>query len=318
MHYTVLGSGAMGLRFGVLLQETGQQVDFVDDWDPQVEAIKKQGGVYVTRDGQNRHLVNINISYPEDYTGKPDAYIIMCKQMGLQEMLTRCAHFFQEGQYAITLMNGMGHIEKINQYFDPKYVIAGTAMIGTVLTKPGEVDFIGKKHAGSLHLVNQTEKPDDFTHKVIDEWDAAGTNPGLTTNFIGTLLTKVIYNSVVNTLSSMFRLRQGQFISADVAPTLVDKLVKEAYEVFDAAGIKPIQTKEEATELIYHETRDLTPNHYSSMFQDIRKNRPTEVDYINGYLYDLGQKNGYNAVTHDFLRDVVHLAEHANNILNAK
>ncbi len=73
MHYTVLGSGAMGLRFGILLKQTGQQVDFVDDWDPQVEAIKKQGGVYVSRDGEGRHLENINIDYPEDYKGNPDA-----------------------------------------------------------------------------------------------------------------------------------------------------------------------------------------------------------------------------------------------------
>ena len=51
LRYTVLGAGAMGLRFGVLLQENaGAQVDFVDNWAPEVETIKKQGGVYVSRD----------------------------------------------------------------------------------------------------------------------------------------------------------------------------------------------------------------------------------------------------------------------------
>jgi ketopantoate reductase len=30
MKYTVLGAGAMGLRYGVLLQAAGYQVDFVD------------------------------------------------------------------------------------------------------------------------------------------------------------------------------------------------------------------------------------------------------------------------------------------------
>lgn len=42
LRYTVLGAGAMGLRFGVLLQENaGAQVDFVDNWAPEVETIKK-------------------------------------------------------------------------------------------------------------------------------------------------------------------------------------------------------------------------------------------------------------------------------------
>lgn len=316
MHYAVLGSGAMGLRFGILLKETGQQVDFVDDWDPQVETIKKQGGVYVSRDGEGRHLVNIDISLPEDYTGHPDAYIIFCKQMGLQEMLTRCAHFFTEDQYAITLMNGMGHIEKINQYFKPEHVIAGTAMIGTVLNKPGDVDFIGKKGTGTINLVNQTEKSDDFTDKVVAEFKKAGLGPTLTHNFLGTLLTKVIYNSVVNTLCSMFKLKEGEFISADVAPKLIHRLIKEAYEVCDAAGIKPLQNSSEETQVIVDATSKVTPLHYPSMYQDLVKKRLTEVDYINGYIYKLGEKNNYHANSHDFLRDLVHLAEHANLILD--
>ena len=62
LKYTVLGAGAMGLRFGVLLQElAGAKVDFVDNWAPQVETIKQKGGVYVSRDHENRNLVRINI-----------------------------------------------------------------------------------------------------------------------------------------------------------------------------------------------------------------------------------------------------------------
>lgn len=50
LKYTVLGAGAMGLRFGVLLQElAGAKVDFVDNWAPQVETIKQQGGLRFSR-----------------------------------------------------------------------------------------------------------------------------------------------------------------------------------------------------------------------------------------------------------------------------
>ncbi len=42
MKYAVLGSGAMGFRYGVMLQENaGVKVDFVDAWEPNIEAVKK-------------------------------------------------------------------------------------------------------------------------------------------------------------------------------------------------------------------------------------------------------------------------------------
>ena len=109
--YAVLGAGAMGLRFGVLLQELmGAKVDFIDNWQPQVDTIKEQGGVFVSRDHQNRHLVPINIDSPENYHGDPDVLIVFAKQMTLQNLLERSRHFFKpDHQYVFTGMNGMGH-----------------------------------------------------------------------------------------------------------------------------------------------------------------------------------------------------------------
>ena len=66
MKFTVVGAGAMGLRFGVLLQEAGNEVDFVEGWLPHYKKMKEQGGVYVTREHKNRHLVPVNVYTPEE------------------------------------------------------------------------------------------------------------------------------------------------------------------------------------------------------------------------------------------------------------
>ncbi|KRM56274.1 ketopantoate reductase family protein [Lacticaseibacillus sharpeae] len=310
MHYTVLGAGAMGLRYGVLLQEhAGATVDFVDTWQPQVDTCRAQGGVYVSRDGQNKHLVPINIFTPEEYTGTPDAYIIFCKQMGLAEMLERSAHFFKPNQYAITCMNGMGHIEKINQYFPAEHVLGGTALVATVLNGAGDVDFIGQPGAGTMNICPETEKPDAMTPKFLADLTAAHLNPNLTDNFLGTLMAKVTFNSVVNTLCTMYQIRMGEFIAAPTAEKLSKQLIEEAYSACEAAGIQLLNSREEEWESIVHVSAVANPLHFPSMYQDFSKNRPTEVDYINGFIYDLGHKHGYEAKTHDFLRNLVHLAE---------
>lgn len=309
MKYAVLGAGAMGLRFGVLLQEAGLAVDFVDTWDQQVETIRAQKGVYVSRDGQNKHLVPVNIYYPEEYSGDADVLVFFTKQYMLADLLDRCAPFFNDTQYALTCMNGMGHVEKLNQYFPPERVIGGTAMIGTVLNKAGDVDFIGQKGAGSVNFANQTEKSDETTQQVVQDFKAAGMNPTLTSNFTGTLMAKVVFNSVVNTLCTMFKIRMGEFIQAPSVKDLSLQLINEAYDVCERAGITLLCSRHEEWEQVVAVSQTGNPLHFPSMYQDLANGRHTEVDYINGYLYDLGKKYNYEATTHNFLRNLVHLTE---------
>lgn len=307
--YTVLGAGAMGLRYGVLLQEAGFDVDFVEQWEEQVSTIREQNGVYVSRDGENRHLVPVNIYSPEEYDGNPDVYIVFTKQMLLADLLKRSAHFFKPNQYVVTGMNGMGHIDKLSQYFADDKIIGGTALIGTVLNKAGDVDFIGASGAGSMNLANKTEKPDEETKQIVADLDKANINPTLTTNFLGTLMQKVIFNSVINTLCTLFEIQMGQFIAYPGAEKLGKQLINEAFDVCERAGITLLTTRQEEWDTVAYVSKVTNPLHYPSMYQDMSKDRPTEVDYINGYIYDLGKNYNYEATTHDFLRNLVHLAE---------
>lgn len=88
--YAVLGSGAMGLRFGLLLKEhLGAQVDFIDTWEEHIKTVTEQGGVYQSRDGKDRHLVPIPLQRPEEYKGKPDVLLVFDKQMHLATLLER-------------------------------------------------------------------------------------------------------------------------------------------------------------------------------------------------------------------------------------
>lgn len=309
MKFTVIGAGAMGLRYGVLLQEAGNQVDFVDGWQKNLDTIHAQGGVYVSRDHEGRHLVPITVTTPEDYTGDPDCFIFFLKQMQLADMLKRCAHFFKPNQYAFTCMNGYGHIEKLAKYFAPEKLIAGTALVATVLNGAGDVDFIGKRGAGSMNMANYTEKPDDFTHALFDELDKAQFHPTLTTNFMGTLMSKVVFNSVLNTICTMFELTMGEFAAYPGSEDMSRQLIDEAYDVCERAGIQLINTRQEEVASTIYVSRDAMPLHYPSMYQDMRNGRPTEVDYINGYIAKLGEKYNYDAKTHRFLTHEVHLAE---------
>ncbi|MBW3080243.1 ketopantoate reductase family protein [Bifidobacterium saguinibicoloris] len=310
MKYTVIGAGAMGLRYGILLQEhTDAHVDFIDTWQPHIDKIREQGGVYVSRDHENRRLIPINLYTPEEYEGDPDVWIIFMKQMQLEEMMGRCAHLFKDHQVAFSAMNGWGHFEKIAQYFPEDRIYGGTALVATVLNGPGDVDFIGKSGAGTMHMCAMTNEVTDIEQAIFADFQQANLNPEIADDFKGMCMAKIVFNSVVNTLCTMYQITMGQFISYPGARDMAMQLINEAYDACDRAGIKLINTRAEELESVDYVSRTGNPLHYPSMYQDMSRGRKTEVDYINGYIAKLGRENDYVCRTHEFLTHGVHLAE---------
>ncbi|MFT8362697.1 MAG: ketopantoate reductase family protein [Sporolactobacillus sp.] len=305
----VIGAGAMGLRYGILLQEAGYAVDFVEPWEPSYTAIRAQGGVLVSRDHQNPHLVPVSVYLPEDYHGNPDLVILFVKQMQSEEALAACQHFIGKNTYVLTNQNGIGSVEMIKRYAPDQHIIAGIALIATVLDAPGKVDFMGAKGAGHTQLVNVTETPDAVTHQVVDAFQKAGMNPTLQTNYMGTLWGKLLMNAVINTLCTLMDLTMGQYAAYPGSEQLTQRLIDEGYAAAQADGVTMLLSPEAMAEVVAHESSQVNPLHRPSMYQDWVHGRPTEVDYINGYIVRVAKKHGLTAENHQLLVDLLHMAE---------
>lgn len=312
MKYGIIGAGAMGYRYGVMLQENaGAQVDFIDTWQPNVEKVREQGGVSVARDHENRHIVPINIFYPEEYTGHPDVWIIFKKQMQLADELQRDAKagIFHDDQYVFSAMNGMGHFEKIAQYFSPDKMVCGTAMIATRMDAPANVDFMGAAGSEVMHMAPyNSETPDETMQVIFADFQKAVLGPVWAKDWQGMCMSKVVFNGVCNTLCTMFQIQMGQFIAYDGVRDMARQLFDEAFDACERAGIYLIESREEEVESVI-EVSKAYKYHYPSMYQDFSKGRPTEVDYINGYIAKLGREHDYVCRTHEFVVHEVHLAE---------
>ncbi|MDR3189729.1 MAG: ketopantoate reductase family protein [Lactobacillaceae bacterium] len=312
MKYTIVGAGAMGLRYGILLQyNAGVEVDYVEPVQASLDKIHAQGNkVWKSRDHKDRHLLDINIYSPEEYTGDPDVWVFFMKQMQLEETLTRLAPKFKAHQTALGAMNGMGHIEKLQQYFADDKIIGGTAMIATLLNDYGDVDFMGVEGGGSSVYVNLTEQPSATLDALVADFDAAHLGPKQSDNFMGTLLTKVIFNSVENSIATMFQSRMGELMAYDgFLEGIARPLINEAFDASEAAGYALLETRDEMVKQVDYVSTVSNPLHFPSMYQDFVKGRATEVDYINGWLADLAEKHGLTAPNHRLVQNFVHMAE---------
>ncbi|WP_282802254.1 ketopantoate reductase family protein [Secundilactobacillus kimchicus] len=312
MKYGIIGAGAMGIRYGVMLQENaGVTVDFIETWEPNVVKIREQGGVSVARDHENRQIIPINVYSPEAYSGHPDVWIIFKKQMQLADELERDnkAGLFSDDQYVFSAMNGMGHFEKIAQYFPSDHIICGTAMIATRMDGPANVDFMGAEGTENMHMARYTNaEPDATVQAVFDDFTTAKLGPEFAPDWQGMCMSKVVFNAVTNTLCTMFEMQMGQFIEYDGVRAMSAQLFDEAFDACERAGIYLIETRQEEIDSVITVSKAYR-YHYPSMYQDFSKGRPTEVDYINGYIAKLGREHDYVCRTHEFVVHEVHMAE---------
>ena len=148
-----------------------------------------------------------------------------------------------------------------------------------------------------------------MTHQIFDDFKDAGLGPIMTDNFMGTLMSKVVFNAVVNTLCTMFEIQMGQFIEYPGVKDMATQLMNESFDACERAGIHLVETRQAEVESVDYVSRVANPYHYPSMYQDFSKGRPTEVDYINGYIAKIGREHDYVCRTHEFITHEVHMDE---------
>lgn len=146
-----------------------------------------------------------------------------------------------------------------------------------------------------------------------------------------TQLQKLVVNSIINPLSVIFNCQNGYlfsnsqeqtinkygFVNADASSRLMHLLLSEACQVIQSLPeARNLSGKEEIFALprmkeFVIQIADKTSANTSSMLQDFRANRKSEVQYMNGYIVQKGLELGINC---EINARVVRIMEDRNKI----
>jgi 2-dehydropantoate 2-reductase len=107
-------------------------------------------------------------------------------------------------------------------------------------------------------------------------------------------LQKVILNSCVNPLVSLFEAKNGALMSN---PELVNMILKEIGNVVDIPRID--------VETLIHKVISDTKENKNSMLVDVLAGRETEIDYLNGYFVNIGRQRGIPTPLNEFLVQLI-------------
>ncbi|KAG2191184.1 hypothetical protein INT46_004112 [Mucor plumbeus] len=119
---------------------------------------------------------------------------------------------------------------------------------------------------------------------------------------------KLFVNSCINGVASVLMTKNIGVIK-DGNPggiAMMRAICEEGYEVFKDE--MPGETVESLMEMVLRTNQEAGEN-ISSTLQDIRAKRQTEVDYLNGYIYRIGQEKGINVKSNQAIVNLIHARE---------
>ena len=101
---------------------------------------------------------------------------------------------------------------------------------------------------------------------------------------------KAAINSAINPIASYNNLKNGE-LKREEYWSQVKRLLAESVSIASSNGINFNNNPLDLAEEIIEKTAD----NFCSMLQDIKKGRKTEINEINGILYEMGKKQNINA-----------------------
>lgn len=293
MKVAVMGAGAVGSYIGAMLAQAKHDVTLIAR--PQhVEAIRKHGLLF---NGRSFHG-SVPVQATTEASGVENAdVVLLCVKSGDTEAAGRAmAPHLKSDATVLCLQNGVDNAQRlqatIRQMAVPAAVYVATEMAG-----PGHV-----KHKGRGDLIIG---PSPASADIARQFSDAAIPTTVSSNVIGELWVKLITNCVYNALSAVGQLPYGPLFKVEGVTEVAEDVIGECVAVASALGI-PIPGNIGDTVLALADTM---PEQYSSTAQDLARGKPTEIDYLNGYVVRKGAELGIATPVNLALQVMVKLRE---------
>lgn len=301
MRIAVVGAGAMGCIFGGTLSEAGHEVTLIDVWAEHVRVLNERG-LRLTGVSGDRTIPVRAVTSPDGLPPQ-DVVIVFVKSSATEAAVRGAAGLIGPETVVVTLQNGLGNAEKIGSIVGPEKVVAGVTSHGGTMLGPGEVRHAGRGETvlGELcgHLTQRVEE-------LARVFTAAGLEARAVESVDGLVWSKLLVNVGINALTAILQVNNGELVKHPETRELVALAVEEGARVAAAKGIKLIYEDPVANCL---KVAELTGPNLSSMCQDVRAKRKTEIDVINGAVVAEGEKVGVPTPVNKVLTNLIKAIE---------
>jgi 2-dehydropantoate 2-reductase len=299
----LVGAGAVGSVIGGYISKAGEDITLIDPWFQHVESIRRDG---LLIDGtRGRHLVrarSLHTSEMPAVTDRFDLLFVSVKSYDTQSMVTFMKPYLKEDAWVISCQNGMNEGILVD-------VVGASRTIGCVITMGAEMVGPGSvRETGNRVAFIIGELDGRITPRIHELSEILGlcSDTRVTTNLYGERWSKLARNCMDNPLVVLTDWNARQLHEDARIRIIFQAIVGEIIQVAEAMGhkVEPIlgidvetwkksalKEQPEVDKALLDEGRRLGERRFS-LYDDLRRGRPIEIDHLTGYVVQQGRKLG--------------------------
>jgi 2-dehydropantoate 2-reductase len=300
MRTWIIGAGALGGLIGARLAATGARVSFAVRDRASAERLR-QAGFRVSGVGGPVTVAAPDVAALDEVPVRPEADLVVLatKAQEAMEIAARAVRWLAPGGTLLPIQNGAVS-RLLADRLGPERVLGGLSNLGATLHGPGEIE---QRNAGHLLIGELSGGLGDRVTRVRD-WLGRGVEVRATANLSGAIWSKLLLNCSVTTLGAIAGRTMRTYVATPTGRAVFDRAYDEALSVALASGARPEKMMVDPIPPGWSGRAAPGPEHEAwlarvldaygdlkpSMLQDFERGRATEIDFINGYVAELGRR----------------------------
>jgi 2-dehydropantoate 2-reductase len=239
--------------------------------------------------GSEMELARPRLLLAGELTRAADIVLLSVKATALNQAIADFTPAVGPQTLVIPFLNGMAHLDMLNERFGASAVLGGVVVISATATDDGDIVVLAP--GASLTIGSQDGTRSARLQAAYDQLSGAGFDASISDEIIARMWQKWVFIATVGALTCLMRGTVGDIVAVPGGRDLGPAILAEATSVSAAAGYPiPEAVTADTTRSITQDGSTVT----SSMSRDVAAGRPAEAEVI---LADLARRGTQLGIT---------------------
>ena len=301
----IVGAGSVSGFFGAQLARKYSNISFL--LRPRTLEAVKANGLTIRSQALGTFTVRLqHVASDPTALPSPDLIILGVKAYDLDAASRQIEPIMRSDTVLLTLQNGVTIEDELIDRFGNDRIVGGVAFIYSKIIEPGVIEHYKR---GALKIGELDGQKTPRVNQIAQLFFDAGVVCQISSDMRRAKWEKMCWNCVFNPLTVLFNDCVAKALDHPEMLPMISGVVQEVVAVARAKGIALSEDMAEAVVQSSQELRDI----HTSMYDDWKAGRPTEIDELNGYIAKKGKELGVSTPLNKSLTAMVKVMTEQNS-----